>query len=85
MRDVRLAALQEAPDAFGSTYAREAPFTREQWLARISDRNVNYLAYVEAAPEPAAAEVPESVTEGPTAEVTEQAPADPADTPQENA
>ena len=53
MRDVRLAALQEAPQAFGSTYAREAPFTREQWLARISDRAVTYLAYVDAAAEPA--------------------------------
>ena len=53
MRDVRLAALREAPSAFGSTYAREAPFTREQWLARISDRAVHYLAYVEAIPEPA--------------------------------
>jgi GNAT superfamily N-acetyltransferase len=53
MRDVRLAALQEAPDAFASTYAREAPFTEEQWLARINDRAVTYLAYLPGSAEPA--------------------------------
>lgn len=53
MRDVRLAALQEAPYAFGSTYAREAPFTESQWRRRFSDRAVTYLAYVPSVPEPA--------------------------------
>jgi ribosomal protein S18 acetylase RimI-like enzyme len=53
MRDVRLAALQEAPHAFASTYAREAPFTKEQWLGRISDRAINYLAYLPGASEAA--------------------------------
>jgi GNAT superfamily N-acetyltransferase len=46
MRDVRLAALREAPYAFASTYAREAAFTPEQWLARIGPRSVTYLAYL---------------------------------------
>jgi GNAT superfamily N-acetyltransferase len=46
MRDVRLAALREAPQAFGSTYTREAAFTREQWIARIGSRSVTYLAYL---------------------------------------
>ena len=46
MRDVRLAALREAPHAFASTYAREAAFTPEQWLARIGPRSVTYLAYL---------------------------------------
>ncbi|MBO0819743.1 MAG: GNAT family N-acetyltransferase [Nocardiopsaceae bacterium] len=50
MRDVRLAALAEAPHAFESTYEREAGFTEERWRTRINDRSVNYLAYDEADP-----------------------------------
>jgi ribosomal protein S18 acetylase RimI-like enzyme len=52
LRDVRLAALREAPYAFASTYAREAAFTEEQWRDRISDRSVTYLAYRPGNPEP---------------------------------
>ena len=44
MRDIRLAALQEAPSAFGSTYAREAAFTEGQWRGRFSDRSVAFFA-----------------------------------------
>jgi ribosomal protein S18 acetylase RimI-like enzyme len=53
MRDIRLAALQEAPYAFGSSYAREAPFTQAQWLARLHDRAVTYLAFLPGRAEPA--------------------------------
>ena len=53
LRDVRLAALREAPYAFGSTYAREAAFTEEQWRGRISDRSVTFFAYLPENPEPA--------------------------------
>jgi GNAT superfamily N-acetyltransferase len=53
LRDVRLAALREAPHAFGSNYAREAAFTEEQWRGRINDRSVTYFAYLPENPEPA--------------------------------
>jgi ribosomal protein S18 acetylase RimI-like enzyme len=45
---VRLRALQDAPHAFGSTYATESQFTDSEWLARIERMNgkagVGFLA-----------------------------------------
>ena len=38
-KDVRLRALQEAPYAFGSTYARESAFTDSEWVGRLDRWN----------------------------------------------
>jgi ribosomal protein S18 acetylase RimI-like enzyme len=49
MRDMRLRALQDAPLAFGSTYAREAAFDRAVWEQRVranaaGERSVGFVA-----------------------------------------
>jgi GNAT superfamily N-acetyltransferase len=55
MRDARLAALREAPDAFASSEEREAGYGERDWRAwtQVRGRGVMYLAEAAGQPEPA--------------------------------
>ncbi|MFI6299241.1 GNAT family N-acetyltransferase [Nonomuraea sp. NPDC050790] len=44
LREVRLRALTDAPDAFGSTYEREAAFPMETWADRLANPDAAYFA-----------------------------------------
>ena len=48
MREIRLQALRDAPDAFGSTYARDAAFGAAEWHRRAT-RDGSFFAFL---PEP---------------------------------
>jgi ribosomal protein S18 acetylase RimI-like enzyme len=47
-KETRLRALQQAPGAFGSTYARESQLTDEQWKERVArwsgESGIGFLA-----------------------------------------
>ncbi len=45
LRDIRLAALRDAPDAFASTYEEQAAFEEADWRQRIA-RGGTFLAYL---------------------------------------
>ena len=43
LRAIRLRALQDAPDAFGSSYEREQPFTLEKWSERLKNPQSRWM------------------------------------------
>jgi ribosomal protein S18 acetylase RimI-like enzyme len=49
-REIRLRALKESPDAFGSTYEREALYTDDAWQQRLADtanRSLDFPLFAE--------------------------------------
>jgi GNAT superfamily N-acetyltransferase len=45
LRDLRLAALADAPTAFDSTHQRESSFGQDDWLRRLTPQSVTAVAY----------------------------------------
>ncbi len=45
LRDIRLAALRDAPDAFAGSYAEDAALTEAQWRDRAGHQTM-FLAFV---------------------------------------
>lgn len=45
VREIRLRALHEAPDAFASTYQRELDFEDSVWIQRLVGDSVTFMAY----------------------------------------
>lgn len=43
-RNIRLVALSDMPDAFGSTYGREALFDVSEWRRRLSNGSATFVA-----------------------------------------
>jgi GNAT superfamily N-acetyltransferase len=51
LRDLRLAALQDAPKAFGSTYARERDRTEDEWRQRLGNvEGATFFAIIDGRP-----------------------------------
>jgi ribosomal protein S18 acetylase RimI-like enzyme len=55
-KSLRLRALQESPDSFGSTYQQEFEFTDDEWISRLSRKkgaNKSFPLVAEASGNPA--------------------------------
>ena len=52
LREIRLQALRDAPDAFASTYAREAALDEDEWHRRAT-RDGSFIAFLPEVSRPA--------------------------------
>lgn len=51
-REVRLRALNDSPDAFSSTFARESAFDDQEWVERLSNPDVAQFIGVTSSEQP---------------------------------